>query len=54
MGPIEIVGQAIKLSRTPAKLETAIGEPGADNDAILASLGYTPDAIAGFRAEGVI
>jgi formyl-CoA transferase len=54
MGPIEIVGQAIKLSRTPAKLETAIGEPGADNDAILADLGYTPDAIAAMRAEGVI
>jgi formyl-CoA transferase len=54
LGPIEIVGQAIKLSRTPAKLETAIGEPGADNDAILASLGYTADAIAAMRAEGVI
>jgi formyl-CoA transferase len=54
LGRIELVGQAIKLSRTPAKLETAIGEPGADNDAILGELGYTGAAIAAMRAEGVI
>jgi len=54
MGQIEIVNQAIKLSRTPAKLETAIGEPGEDNDAILHELGYGDAAIAAMRQDGVI
>ena len=54
LGPIDIVGQAIKLSRTPARLETAIGEPGDDNDAILQELGYGSQAIAAMRNEGVI
>jgi formyl-CoA transferase len=54
MGQIEIVNQAIKLNRTPAKLETAIGEPGEDNDAILHELGYGDAAIAAMRQDGVI
>jgi formyl-CoA transferase len=54
LGRIELVGQAIKLSRTPAKLETATAEAGEHNDAILHELGYTDDAIAAMRAEGVI
>jgi crotonobetainyl-CoA:carnitine CoA-transferase CaiB-like acyl-CoA transferase len=54
LGRIEIVGQAIKLSRTPAKLETATAEAGQHNDAILHELGYGDDAIAAMRKEGVI
>ena len=54
LGRIELVGQAVKLSRTPAKLETATAEAGEHNDAILHELGYTDDAIAAMRAEGVI
>ena len=54
LGEIAVVGQAIKLSRTPARLETAIGEPGDDNDAILGELGYDGAAIAALRNEGVI
>ncbi len=54
LGRIEIVGQAIKLSRTPARLETASPEAGEHNDAILRELGYGDDAIASMRAEGVI
>ena len=54
LGRIEIVGQAIKLSRTPARLETASPEAGEHTDAILCELGYDDAAIASMRAEGVI
>ncbi len=54
LGRISIVGQPIKLSRTPAKVATATAELGEHNDAILAELGYDPAAIAGLRADGVI
>ena len=54
LGEIEIVNQAVKLSRTPAKLEWAIGEAGGDNLAILGELGYSETDVAGFKAEGII
>ncbi len=54
LGPIDIVGQPIKLSRTPASVHTAIAELGADTDAVLGELGYTADHISAFRAQGVI
>ncbi len=54
LGRIELVGQAIKLSRTPARLETASPEAGEHTDAILRELGFGDNAIASMRAEGVI
>ena len=54
LGRIELVGQAIKLSRTPAKLETATGELGQDTDAVLAELGYDAERTAQLRAKGVV
>ncbi len=54
LGRIELVGQAIKLSRTPAKLETATPSQGEHTDAILAELGYGAEEVAGFRRDGVV
>jgi crotonobetainyl-CoA:carnitine CoA-transferase CaiB-like acyl-CoA transferase len=54
LGRTELVGQAVTLSRTPSKLMTASPERGAHTDAVLRELGYDSDAIAGFRAKGVI
>ena len=54
LGEIALVNQAIKLSRTPAKLETAIGALGAATDAVLAELGRTPEQIAALHQEGVV
>ncbi len=54
LGRIELVGQAIKLSRTPAKLETATPGQGEHTDAILAELGYGAEEVAGFRRDGVV
>jgi crotonobetainyl-CoA:carnitine CoA-transferase CaiB-like acyl-CoA transferase len=54
LGRLELVGQAVTLSRTPSKLETASPERGAHTDAVLRELGYDADAIAGFRAKGIV
>ncbi|WP_158742566.1 CaiB/BaiF CoA-transferase family protein [Acidisphaera sp. L21] len=54
LGRIEIVGQAIKLSRTPAKLETATAGLSEHTDEVLAELGYDAAAIAGLHERGAV
>lgn len=54
LGEISIVGQPIKLSRTPAEIRTATPELGADTDAVLSELGYDSAAIADLRARQVV
>ncbi len=54
LGPITIIGQAFRLSRTPSRLVSAAPECGADTDAILQELGYGAEAIAALRARQVI
>ncbi len=54
LGRIELVGQAVTLSRTPSKLKTATPERGEHTDAVLRELGYDGEAIAALRAKKVI
>jgi len=54
LGRIELVGQAVALSRTPSRLKTATPERGEHTDAVLRELGYDGDAIAQLRAKHVI
>lgn len=54
LGDTHIVGQAIRLSRTPARIETATAELGEHTDAILAELGYDPAAVDRLRSAAVI
>ncbi|HEV2549207.1 MAG TPA: CoA transferase [Stellaceae bacterium] len=54
LGRIELVGQAVTLSRTPSKLKTATPERGEHTDAVLCELGYDAEAIAALRAKRVI
>ena len=54
LGRIELVGQAVTLSRTPSKLKTATPERGEHTDAVLRELGYDAAAIAALRAKHVI
>lgn len=51
---IPMVGPAAKLSATPATIRTAPPARGADTDAVLRELGYAPDQLAAWRADGVI
>lgn len=54
LGPIGLVGQPIRLSRTPAEIHTATSELGEHTDAVLAELGYGADDIAALRMKGVV
>ena len=54
LGRVEIVGQAVKLSRTPARLETATAGLGEHTDAVLAELGFDTASIASLRERGVV
>ncbi len=53
-GPMEVLGQAVSLSRTPWQLRAATPEHGEHTDAILAEVGYTAEEIAAFRQEGIV
>lgn len=54
LGPQKLVGQAVKLSRTPSKMRTATAEIGADTDDILRELGLDAEEIAALRSDGVV
>ena len=54
LGGLELVGQAVTLSRTPSRLKTASPDPGEHTDAILRECGYSDADIAGFRERRVV
>ena len=54
LGDIQIVGQAIKLSRTPAALTTATAALGEHTDQVLMELGRSPAEIAALHAAGIV
>ncbi len=54
LGDIELVGQAVTLSRTPSRLVTASPDAGEHTDAILGDLGYSAGDIARLREKGVV
>jgi crotonobetainyl-CoA:carnitine CoA-transferase CaiB-like acyl-CoA transferase len=53
-GELNLVGPAIRLSRTPARMKRAIGAPGEHNDEVLRDLGYMEAEIAALRTARVI
>ncbi len=54
LGEIELIGQAINMSRTQFEMKTATPEQGEHTEAVLKEVGYDDKAIAGFRQRGVI
>ena len=54
LGDIELIGQAVTLSRTPSRLKTASPNAGEHTDAILGELGYSAGDIARLREKSVV
>jgi crotonobetainyl-CoA:carnitine CoA-transferase CaiB-like acyl-CoA transferase len=53
-GDMELVGQPVTLSRTPAAIVSPIPDKGGHTDDILAAAGFQPSEIADLRRAGVI
>ena len=54
LGDVEVIGQAIELSRTPWSVRSPTPEPGEHTDAVLAELGYAATDIAALHAKKVV
>jgi len=54
LGRLDLVNQAMALSRTPSALRTATPERGEHTDAVLRELGYDAGAIASLRERKVV
>jgi formyl-CoA transferase len=54
LGDIELIGQAINMSRTPFEMRSATPEQGEHTESVLKEFGYDASAIADFRKRGVI
>ncbi len=54
LGDIEVIGQAIELSRTPWSIRSATPEAGEHTDAVLSELGYVPADVEALRAKKVV
>src|SRR5271163_3615389 len=54
LGDIELVGQAVTLSRTPSRLKTASPGAGEHTQAILGELGYSAGDITRLKEKGMV
>jgi crotonobetainyl-CoA:carnitine CoA-transferase CaiB-like acyl-CoA transferase len=53
-GELEVLAPTATLSRTPGRLERALGPKGWDTDDVLAELGYSTEEVAALRAAGTV
>lgn len=53
-GPIDVLGFPIKFADEPCRIHRPPPDLGADADALLAELGYAPEAIAALRRERAV
>ncbi len=54
LGSVEVIGQAVELSRTPWSVRSATPEAGEHTDAILGELGYAAAEVERLRASKVV
>jgi crotonobetainyl-CoA:carnitine CoA-transferase CaiB-like acyl-CoA transferase len=53
-GMVEMLGFPIKFTEAPCRIRRPAPDIGADTDAVLCDLGYTPEEIARLRRNGVV
>ena len=53
-GEIDLLGQAIEMSRTPFEMRSAAAERSEHTDLVLAEIGYDAAAIADLRERGIV
>ncbi len=53
-GPVQLPGAAFRFAHDSAGIDAPPPAAGADTDAVLVELGFSPEAIAGLHAAGVI
>ncbi|KDP85195.1 CoA-transferase [Cupriavidus sp. SK-3] len=54
LGPINVVGQPFKLTRTPPQMRSSAPVRGEHTDEVLASIGFSPSDILALRAGGTV
>ncbi len=54
LGELGMIASALNLSGVPKTIRTPTPAAGQDTDAVMASLGYTPEQIAELRGRGII
>jgi crotonobetainyl-CoA:carnitine CoA-transferase CaiB-like acyl-CoA transferase len=54
LGKVEVVNQAVKLSRTPSQMVRPTPEKGEHTDEVLSEYGYDDKSIAAFRARKIV
>ncbi len=54
LGEVEVVGQAVELSRTPWSVRSATAEPGEHTEEILAELGFDAEQVRELRERRVV
>jgi len=54
LGELTLVGQPIKMNKTPSSMKLAPPERGEHSDEILQEFGYSPAEIADLKDAGVV
>lgn len=54
LGEIELIGQAINMSRTQFEMKTATPEQGEHTESVLKEFGYDSGAVEDFRKRGIV
>jgi crotonobetainyl-CoA:carnitine CoA-transferase CaiB-like acyl-CoA transferase len=54
LGELHLVASPLNMPGVPKTIRCATPEAGADTDAVLKSVGYSDEEIAGMRSKGVI